>query len=277
MAPQGTAGCPVAVERSSAGAAAALQSPAVVRVDWDLDAAGARTGVVVITLDRPERRNAVDHATLLQLLDAQQLARTERARVVVLTGAPPAFCAGADLTGVEEGEFATVLGRVLRGFGELAVPTIAAVDGAALGAGTQLVVACDLRVATPASRFGIPAARLGLVVDQWTVERLARELSWPVARAMLLGAETYPTERLHAVGAVHRVGGGDDAIEWARELAGLAPLTIAGHKLALERSAGEPEADPAVEAARRAAWASADAQEGRAAFLAKRTPRFRGE
>ena len=96
--------------------------------------------------------------------------------MLVLTGAPPAFSAGADLTGVEEGEFARLLAEVLRGFTELPIPTIAAVDGPALGAGTQLAVACDLRVATPASRFGIPAARLGLVVDHWTVERLAREL-----------------------------------------------------------------------------------------------------
>ena len=115
--------------------------------------------------------------------------------MLVLTGAPPAFSAGADLTGVEEGEFARLLGQVLRGFTELPIPTIAAVDGPALGAGTQLAVACDLRVATPASRFGIPAARLGLVVDHWTVERLARELGWPIARAMLLAAETYDARR----------------------------------------------------------------------------------
>ncbi len=244
---------------------------------WDLDEAGARTGVLLVTLDRPERRNAVDHDTLLALLDAQTEARAERARAVVLTGEPPAFCAGADLTGVEEGEFAHALGQVLRGFGELPMPTLAAVDGAALGAGTQLVVACDLRVATPASRFGIPAARLGLVVDRWTVERLARELSWPIARAMLLAAETYPTEALRAAGAVHRIGTLDDAVTWARELAALAPLTIAGHKLALERTAPVLPPDADVEAARAAAWASADAHEGRTAFLEKRPPRFLGE
>lgn len=247
------------------------------RVDWDVDEAGSRTGVVVLTLDRPERRNAVDHETLLALLEAQEEARERRARAVVLTGAPPAFCAGADLTGVEEGEFAEALGRVLRGFGELSMPTLAAVDGPALGAGTQLVVACDLRVATPVSRFGIPAARLGLAVDRWTVERLARELSWPIARAMLLAAETYTAEALHGAGAVHRIGSLTDAIAWARELAALAPLTIAAHKLALERAVPDRPAERDVEAARAAAWASADAHEGRTAFLEKRPPRFRGE
>lgn len=236
------------------------------------DDVGAR--VAVVTLDRPERRNAVDHATLLQLRDAQR--ELADARVVVLTGAPPAFCAGADLTGVEEGEFARLLGEVLRGFTELAAVVVAAVDGPALGAGTQLVVAADLRVATARSRFGIPAARLGLVVDHWTVERLTREVGWPVARAMLLAAETYDAERLHAAGAVHRLGDLDDALTWAGELATLAPLTVAGHKVALERSARPPAVDELVEAARARAWASADAAEGRAAFLEKRPARFTG-
>ena len=166
---------------------------------------------------------------------------------------------------------------MLRGFTELPIPTIAAVDGPALGAGTQLAVACDLRVATPASRFGIPAARLGLVVDHWTVERLARELGWPIARAMLLAAETYDAAALHAAGAVHRLGDLAEALAWARQLAALAPLTIAGHKLALERSG--PPTRPATTASRRPgwpAWASADAVEGRAAFLDKRPARFTG-
>lgn len=249
----------------------------MVRVSWDVDDEGSRTGVVTVTLDRPERRNAVDHPMLVALLAAQDEARIDGARVLVLTGAPPAFCAGADLTGVEEGEFARILAAVLRGFTELPLPTVAAVDGPALGAGTQLVAACDLRMATPDSRFGIPAAKLGLVVDHWTVERLARELGWSVARAMLIGAETYDGAALHAAGAVHRLGDLDAAMAWARDLAQLAPLTIAGHKLALERSAPPPGPDDDVEAARRAAWASADAGEGRTAFLAKRPPRFRGE
>lgn len=231
-------------------------------------------GVVVMTLDRPERRNAVDHETLVQLRAAQR--ELGDARVVVLTGEPPAFCAGADLHGVEEGEFARLLHEVLRGFTELTVPVMASVDGPALGAGTQLAIACDLRVATPGSRFGIPAARLGLVVDHWTVERLTREVGWPVARSMLLAAETVDAGRLHSMGAVHRMGDLAEALDWAAELARLAPLTIAGHKLALERSAPSPSSDPLVEAARARAWASADAVEGRTAFLEKRPPLFTG-
>ena len=230
--------------------------------------------MLVVTLDRPERRNAVDHATLLELLEAQREA--VGTRVLVLTGAPPVFSAGADLTGVDEDRFAATLAAVLRGFTELPIVTMAAVDGPALGAGTQLAVACDLRVATPGSRFGIPAARLGLVVDHWTIERLARELSWPVARAMLLAAETYDAAALHSVGGVHRLGGLREALGWAREIAALAPLTIAAHKLALERSAPAPQADADVAGARLAAWRSADAIEGRQAFLDKRPARFEG-
>lgn len=231
-------------------------------------------GVVLITLDRPERRNAVDHPTLLALLDAQR--ECADARVVVLTGTPPAFSAGADLTGVEEGVFAADLRRVLHGFTELEAPVIASIEGPAMGAGAQLASVCDLRVAAPGSTFAVPAARLGLMIDQWTVERLSREFGWPLTRGMLLAAEVYDAERLHAAGAVHRLGTLDDALRWAGEIARLAPLSIAGHKLALEVVAGDVELDERVEAARAAAWGSADADEGRRAFLEKRRPDFRG-
>jgi enoyl-CoA hydratase len=244
----------------------------MVRVTWE---AGA---IMVVTLDRPERRNAVDIAALVALDDAISEASggSRPVRVVVLTGAPPAFCAGADLDGVESTEFTTALLGVLKGFTELPFPVIGAIDGAALGAGTQLASVCDLRVATSRSRFGIPAARLGLAVDQWTVGRLTQEFTAPVARAMLLAAETYDGERLHDAGVVHRIGGFDEAMTWAGEIAELAPLTIAGHKLALERGAPALEPDPAAEDARRLAWASDDAAEGRAAFLEKRPARFTG-
>ncbi len=235
--------------------------------------------VAIVTLDRPERRNAVDHPTLLELLDVQAAisARAPGAiRAVVLTGAPPAFSAGADLTGVEEGQFASDLNAVLRGFGHLPVPVIASIDGPALGAGAQLAIATDLRVATADSVLGVPAARLGLVVDHWTIRRLASEFSPPVARAMLLAAQTYTAAQLHTTGGIHRLGGLDEAIAWARELAEMAPLTIAGHKLGLERAVPEPGDDEVFEAARSAAWASADAEEGLRAFLEKRRPDFTG-
>lgn len=235
-----------------------------VKVEW-------RDAVVVVTLDRPERRNAVDHAALTALLAAQHEARARDARVFVLRGTKPAFCAGADLTGVEQGEFTDTLLAVLRGFGEMPMITLAAVDGPALGAGMQLAVACDLRMATAPSQFGIPAAKLGLAVDTWTVHRLSQEVGPSVARGMLLAAQTWSAEHLSESGFVHRIGDPQHAITWAEELAQLAPLTIRAHKLALERA--EPDA---VETARAAAWDSADADEGRRAFLEKRRPDFQG-
>lgn len=246
-----------------------VRGDGTVRVDERSDVA---PGVVVITIDRPDRRNAVDHPTLEQLRSAQLAHRD--ARVLVLTGASPAFCAGADLHGVEEGAFTALLGEVLRGFGEHPGVVLAAIDGAALGAGTQLAVASDLRIATPASRFGIPAARLGLAVDRWTIDRLTHEFGGAVARAMLLGAEVYEGSQLAAFGSVHRLGGLDDALAWAAELAALAPLTIRAHKLGLERTGPPASPDPAFDEARARAWSSADAAEGRAAFLSKRPPAF---
>jgi len=230
-------------------------------------------GVWTITLDRPERRNALDHATLLALIDAQH--SVADARVIVLSGASPAFCAGADLTGVEEAEFAAALGRALRGFVALPVPVIAAIDGPALGAGAQLVSVCDLRVATAASVVGVPAARLGLVIDHWTIDRIRSEFGAATARAMLLAAETYTGERLYQSGVVHRLGTVDDALAWAAEIASLAPLSHAAHKAGLGAEAIGDERER-FEALRSAAWASDDAREGRDAFLAKRPPVFRG-
>ena len=237
--------------------------------------------VLLVTIDRPERRNAVDHATLLELLAAQAEALHGNARVLVLTGAPPAFCAGADLTGVESGTFTDTLLKVLRGFGSLGIATIAAIEGPALGAGTQLAIACDLRVATPGSVFGIPAAKLGLAVDRWTIDRLAREAGASVARDMLLTASAYRSDHAALAGFVHRSGGLVEALAWAQEIAALAPLTIATHKLGLELAGTDAAADSAAvekfEAERTRTWASADAEEGRTAFLEKRRAEFTGE
>lgn len=246
-----------------------------VRVNWDDD-------VCSIRIDRPDKRNAVDLSTLRAMRAAQSQAASRGSRVVVLSGEPPAFCSGADLGGVELGEFTETLLDVLRGFGELECITLAAVEGPALGAGSQLAAACDLRMASSASRFGVPAAKLGLAVDTWTVARLGREAGWSVARRMLLTGEAFAADDLVG-GFVHRIGSHDEAMAWAAELSGLAPLTVRAHKAALERlfavEAGvvEPDSSDRVEALRLAAWESADAVEGRSAFMEKRAPRFRGE
>src|SRR5512145_12386 len=141
-----------------------------------------------MTIDRVDRRNAVDHAALDSLAAALDGCGDD-VRAVVLTGAGGHFCAGADLQGVEDTSFTELLRSVLDRLRLAPFVTIAAADGAALGAGTQLAVACDLRVATPQASFGIPAGRLGLAVDRWTVDRLADLAGAGPARAMLLAAE----------------------------------------------------------------------------------------
>jgi enoyl-CoA hydratase len=93
---------------------------------------------------------------------------------------------------------------------------------------------------------------------------------------MLVGAVSYRAEHLHTSGGVHRLGDLAEALVWADELAMLAPLTVAAHKLGLERSPAVPAVDPVYEQAFAAVWASADADEGRRAFLEKRRPQFRG-
>jgi len=230
--------------------------------------------IVLVTIDRPERRNAVDIATLDGLSAAFGEVALPGTRVVVLTGAPPAFCAGADLGGAESEVFQKSLAGALRTIAGCPVPVVAAIDGPALGAGSQLLSVCDLRVATERSTFGIPAARLGLAVDQWTVDRLVREFGWGIARAMLVGAEVFDTHRMVSAGAVHRVGDLDAALAWAETLAAQAPLTVVAHKAALDAVADPAGSAGDVESLRLAAWASADASEGRQAFLEKRPPRF---
>jgi enoyl-CoA hydratase len=239
-----------------------------------------RGAVGLVVLDRPERRNALDGAACRALAEAVAALAGEGSRALVLAGAGPHFCAGADLSGVEDASFALDLRGALTALAEASVTTIAAVHGAALGAGTQLAIACDLRVGEADARFGIPAARLGLMVDHWTVQRLALYAGFGPARAMLLAAEELDGRAAHALGLVQRLApaGGvlDAALAWAGDIARLAPLTIAGHKVALnglEQPVGD---DPAVAAAFRRAWESADLAEGMAARAARRSPEFRG-
>jgi enoyl-CoA hydratase len=233
-------------------------------------------GVTVLTIDRPERRNAVDLATVTAMGDALEAARAAGARVVVLTGAGGNFCAGADLGGVDDDVFVAALNRTLSLLRDPAFVTLAALDGFVLGAGVQFAVSCDLRVAAPDARLGVPAAKLGLAVDHETIRRVASVAGDGVARAMLLAAEEYAGADAHRMGLVQRLGGLDDALAWASTIAGLAPLTIAAHKLGLERIAERAD-DPDYASARLRAWRSADLQEGLAAFKERRPPTFRGE
>ena len=238
---------------------------------------GEDEAITLVTLDRPERRNALDHATLAELTEVLAAAEARPTRVLVLTGASGHFCAGADLQGVEDASFATLLQGVLDRLLNVSFPTMAAIEGAALGAGTQLAVACDLRVATADASFGVPAAKLGLMVNHWTVQRVATLLGPSTARAVLLAAEVVDGEQALRLGLVNRRGALPEAMVWAERIATLAPLTIAGHKLMLNTLEAAPAADAEVTAAFARAWESEDFAEGIDAFRTRRTPVFRGQ
>ena len=126
--------------------------------------------VAVVTLARPEKRNALDVPMLRSIRDAQRAAESNGARAMLLRGEGAVFCAGADLSGVRESDFHLVLNEVLEAFTELPFPVVAHAHGSALGAGVQLLAVSDLRVATANCVIGVPAARLGLVVHHWTVQ-----------------------------------------------------------------------------------------------------------
>ena len=231
--------------------------------------------VATVTLDRPEKRNALDTPACVDLAAAIDEAVEAGARALVLAGAGTNFCSGADLRTVEDEDFVPTLYRTLGRLKDVPICTIAAVHGPALGAGTQLAIACDLRVVAPDARFGIPAAKLGLMTDHWTAQRLAALAGPGPARAVLLACEELDADDALRLGLANRAGDLAAAVEWATTISRLAPLTIAGHKLALNRL--EPTLhDADVEAAFARAWASEDLAEGQRARTEKRPPDFQG-
>ncbi|MBM9462751.1 enoyl-CoA hydratase [Aeromicrobium sp. YIM 150415] len=229
--------------------------------------------VTVLTLQRPERRNALN-LDLCRELDAAARAAVEAgARVLVVTGEGTAFCAGADLTGVYGDEFIEALYGMLHGLTRLPVPIIAAVNGPAIGAGTQLAIACDLRVADDTARFAVPTAKNGMAVDAWTIRTLGKLAGMGPARRMMLAAETIERDEALSCGLADRTGTLDDAVAWAQEIAELAPLTVAYNKLVLNGSRAD---DERIETEFARVWASEDVREAALARTEKRAPVFEG-
>ena len=223
--------------------------------------------VAVIEIDRHERRNALDAAHCHALRDA---VHTEGARAIVITGAGSSFCSGADLGAAYDAAFRDALYAMLAAITDIRVPVLAAVNGPAIGAGAQLALACDLRVVDREATFAIPTARLGIAVNPWTIRRLAELAGTGTAQAMLIGGESLDAARALRCGLASRPGDRAAALEWARELAELAPLSLAYAKKALNLQDGDLTKDY------EACWASDDAAEGQRARAEKRPPRFRG-
>lgn len=240
-----------------------------------------------IEISRPERRNALNHTALDELHDAVGRAQRDELRVLVLSGSDDQFCSGADLKELEDLEFTNALRRMLDDLAGLTFPTIAAISGACMGLGAQLALACDLRIATSEARFAVPVAKLGLMVDHWTIQRLALSVGHSTARWMVLTASQVTAERAHQIGFVQDlVADGDDAPgdrslaaadELAASIARLAPMSLAGSKLGLDLlERGDADAAGTYRAAFEAAWASGDLVEGRMAFAERRPPVFEG-
>ncbi len=243
-------------------------------------------GVGVITINRPEARNAVNGAVARGIAAAvDELDGQADVSVLVLTGAGGTFSAGMDLKGFLAGDAPVVEGRGFGGIVERppAKPVIAAVEGYALAGGFELALACDLVVASEAARFGLPEVRRGLVAAAGGLLRLPQRIPYHLAMEIALTGEHYPASRLAEAGLVNQVVPEGQAlagaIELARRVALGAPLALAATKQVVARAA---DWDSGEAFARQAeiinpVFSSADAMEGAVAFAEKRPPAWRGQ
>ncbi|MGH0029208.1 MAG: enoyl-CoA hydratase/isomerase family protein [Myxococcota bacterium] len=260
-----------------------------------------RDGVLVLTMNRPEARNALSPEMLVRMARAWRDYRDDAdTHVAILTGAGDEdFCAGGDLkltmplvTGARKPETdwdrrllddpTAFTDAILRGF-ELYKPVIAAVNGNALGGGTEMTNACDLRVASENAVFGTPEAKVGLLPGGGSISRLPRQVPWAKAMEMLLVGGTFSAREALAMGLLNYVVPREALMETAfglaEKLAANGPLAVRKIKEGVVRSSGLPldQALAIENEVSAAVMTSKDAREGPRAFAEKRKPRFVGE
>ncbi|HKR70001.1 MAG TPA: crotonase/enoyl-CoA hydratase family protein [Streptosporangiaceae bacterium] len=243
-------------------------------------------GVATITINRPQARNAINGEVARGIAAAvEDFDARADVSVLVLTGAGGTFSAGMDLKGFLTGDSPIAPGR---GFGGIAEspplkPVIAAVEGYALAGGFELVLACDLVVASDEAKFGLPEVRRGLVAGAGGLLRLPSRIPYHIAMEIALTGEHFPAARLAEVGLVNKlVPAGQalpEAVELARKVARGAPLALAASKRVIVESADWAANEAFAKQGEVIApvFRSKDAMEGAAAFAEKRQPAWRGE
>lgn len=242
-------------------------------------------GVLVITINRPEVRNAIDHETAVAIDAAVTLLENRDDLVAgVITGAGTAFCAGMDLKAFLDGERPSTPTRGFAGLVERppTKPLIAAVNGPAIAGGFEVVLACDLIVATESTVFGLPEVKRGLIAAAGGLIRLPQRIPYHVAMEWALLGEYVSARTAHELHLVNRVvPDGEaltEALALARKIAANGPLAVRGTKQTIVESSGWP-ADEAFDRGRlisEPVRASDDAREGASAFKEKREPRWTG-
>jgi enoyl-CoA hydratase/carnithine racemase len=244
-----------------------------------------RDGVRTLTLNRPERRNAINPQLWIELADALRAAARDDLRVLVITGAGGAFCSGADISTPEDIHPRHKLRRltdVALALHELAIPTIAKVTGVAVGAGWNLALGCDFVVATPQSRFCQVFSKRGLSVDLGGSWLLPKLVGLQQAKRLVLLSETIGAEEAHSLGLVSWVkpdGQIDQFVaDLATRLAAGPPVALAQSKALLNDGANATLREALANEARAQPgnFATADSIEAYAAFAQKREPAFTG-
>jgi enoyl-CoA hydratase len=245
--------------------------------------------IATITVNRPEKLNALNDATIAELDAAIDEARErDDVAAVVLTGAGRAFVAGADISEIVAADptQARALARrgqaMMRKFETSPKPTVAAVNGFALGGGCELAMACHIRLASEAAKFGQPEVKLGILPGYGGTQRLPRLVGKGRALQLLLTAETIDAAEAHRIGLVNRVVPAGELLAAARSMLGQilanGPLAVALCVEAVDRGLDMGLDDGLAFEANSFGLlaATADMREGMTAFLEKRGPVFSG-
>jgi E-phenylitaconyl-CoA hydratase len=238
--------------------------------------------VALVTLNRPDKRNAINDEMRAELTDAFARFDADPAlRVVVLTGAGSAFCAGGDLSASTAPD--PNRPRIVEPLDQFSKPVVAAINGLAYGGGLELALACDLRIASSAARFALPEVRIGSLPGSGGTQRLPAVVGPTLAAQMILTGEPIDAPRALAAGLVSQLCEPDQllatALGHARTIARNAPLAVIAGKRALRAAAGMHDLER-LDLERNlfnALASTEDRNEGRRAFREKRQPVFKGK